>query len=260
MRLDERPELLRRVFGSGFGSCTCSAVPVPALVEELQDRRVDRLRVWGGADLYRLECDDCGAELAMGLEALAAAGAPRCGCGGCFGSDRLEEIIEAERELAERASAPRRLQDRLLKTRKDHLCSRCHSDIPAGETARYRVEIIEGEPVWVLFFEPKPGKLPEKTRMDKALNRSNGRLYVSQHDHGIMRIEFEMREPIRFLWGFVATLKNAVGRLEFERTEPDVWLPRKFDLEIDLRVFFRNRRQQVVREWIERQPLAETTS
>ena len=39
---------------------------------------------------------------------------------------------------------------------------------------------VRGEPCWVLSFEPRPGKLPEETRMDKALNRSTGRLYISQ--------------------------------------------------------------------------------
>ena len=114
---------------------------------------------------------------------------------------------------------------------------------------------VRGEPCWVLSFEPRPGKLPEETRMDKALNRSTGRLYISQRDHGMMRVEFEMGEPVRYLWGFIATLKSATGRLEFERVEPDVWLPQSFDFAIDLRIFFRNRHERVVREWVERRRL-----
>ena len=115
------------------------------------------------------------------------------------------------------------------------------------------VEDVRGEPCWVLSLEPRPGKLPEETRMDKALNRSSGRLYISQRDHGTTRVEFEMGEPIRY--GFLATLKSATGRLEFERIEPDVWLPQRFDCVLDLRVFFRNRHLRVVREWVERQRL-----
>ena len=115
------------------------------------------------------------------------------------------------------------------------------------------VEDIRGESAWVLSFEPRPGKLPEHTRMDKALNRSSGRLYIAQRDHGVMRIEFEMQEPMRYLWGLIATLKSAMGRLDFARVESDIWLPHTFDLEIDLRIFFRNRHQQVVREWVDRQ-------
>ena len=115
------------------------------------------------------------------------------------------------------------------------------------------VEDIRGESAWVLSFEPRPGKLPEHNRMDKALNRSTGRLYIAQRDYGVMRIEFEMQEPMRYLWGLIATLKSAMGRLDFARVESDIWLPHTFDLEIDLRIFFRNRHQQVVREWVDRQ-------
>ena len=114
-------------------------------------------------------------------------------------------------------------------------------------------EDIRGESALVLSFEPRPGKLPEKTRIDKALNQSSGRLYINQRDYGVMRIEFEMQKPLRYLWGLIATLRCAVGRLEFARVEPNVWLPHTFDLEIDLRVFFQNRHQQVVRQWVKRQ-------
>ena len=51
--------------------------------------------------------------------------------------------------------------------------------------------------------------------MDKALNRSTGRLYIAQRDYGVMRIEFEMQEPMRYLWGLIATLKSAMGPARF---------------------------------------------
>ena len=126
--------------------------------------------------------------------------------------------------------------------------------------ARYRAsvvgtEVVRGEPCWVLFFEPREGKLPENNRIDKALNRSTGRIYISQVDYGIVQIDFEMQKPVKYLWGFFATLRHAAGRLEFERVGPNVWLPQLFDLEIDLRIFFRGLRRHVTREWVQRQPL-----
>ena len=117
------------------------------------------------------------------------------------------------------------------------------------------VESVRGEPCWVLSFTPRPGKLPEKTRLDKALNRSSGKVYISQQDHGIARVEFQLQQPIRYLWGLTATLRHAEGRMEFERVERDVWLPKPFDVEIDLRVFFRTRHQRIALEWVERRRL-----
>lgn len=126
---------------------------------------------------------------------------------------------------------------------------------------RYRAEVtgqesVRGEPCWVVDFEPREGKLPENTRMDKVLNRSTGRVYVSRQDHGIMRIEFELREPVRYMWGMIASLSRARGQLDFSRVEPNIWLPHKFDMRIDIRVFFRTTRRRVVRQWVERQRIA----
>ena len=124
--------------------------------------------------------------------------------------------------------------------------------------ARYRAvmvgtAMVAGESTWVVDFEPRDGKLPERTRLDKALNRSTGRLYISQQDFGILRIEFQMRQPVKYLWGLLATLRRAEGQLDFERVDEDVWLPRSFDLAIELRVFFRTTRRHVNREWISRE-------
>ena len=123
--------------------------------------------------------------------------------------------------------------------------------------SRYRAEVIgeetiRGERCWVIAFEPRDGKLPERTRIDKALNRSTGRLYVSQEDHGVIRIEFALQRPIRYLWGLIATLRTATGHFDFERVAPNVWLPDAFDFRIEVRVFFRTRRQRILREWVER--------
>lgn len=125
---------------------------------------------------------------------------------------------------------------------------------------RYRAEVVgqetlRGERSWVIDFEPREGKLPENNRMDKVLNRSTGRLYVSQQDHGIMRIEFELQEPVRYVWGLIASLSHAVGGIDFQRVEPNVWLPQTFDMRIDIRVFFRTMRRHVMREWVERQTI-----
>ena len=116
------------------------------------------------------------------------------------------------------------------------------------------VETVGGEPCWAIAFTPRAGRLPEKTRIDKALNRSSGTMYVAQSDYGVARVEFRMDEPVRYLLG-LATLNQAVGSLDFERVEPDVWLPKLYNFRMELRIFFSTRRQRVVREWVERQVL-----
>ena len=123
-------------------------------------------------------------------------------------------------------------------------------------------EMVRGKRCWVITFRARHGKLPERTRLDKALNRSAGRAYIAQDDYGIMQIEFELLRPVRYLWGVIASLRRATGRLEFDRVEDAVWLPRAYDLHIDVRVLFRTTRQRIVREWIEHnrvEPLADAS-
>jgi len=113
-------------------------------------------------------------------------------------------------------------------------------------------EVVRGERCWVIHFWPRDGKLPQNTRIDKALNQSRGELYVSQEDYGVMQIDFRLLRPVRSLWGLFASLSQATGRLEFGRIEPDVWLPSAFDLRVDIRVLFRTQRRHIIREWVER--------
>ena len=122
------------------------------------------------------------------------------------------------------------------------------------EAAVVGVRPIDDEPHYVVEFKPRAGNLPEKTRMDRALNRSSGTLYIARKDYGLRRIEFATDESVGFFLG-LARLRSARGRLEFQRVAPDVWLPKRYDFGIDLRVFFRSRRQQIEREWIERRLL-----
>ena len=158
--------------------------------------------------------------------------------------ERRDEFVSEARELARRGEE--------LETNDERQVRLDQSLIDRFQGTVAGIEEVEGEPAWVVSFEPRPGKLPERTRIEKALNRSTGRLYVAQRDYGVMRVEFELQEPIRYLWGLIATLRRAEGRLDFARVEPGVWLPDTFDLEIDLRVFFRTRNQQVVRKWVSR--------
>ena len=119
---------------------------------------------------------------------------------------------------------------------------------------RYNVEIVGEEDVrghtcWVISMEPREGELPERNRMDVALNRANGRIWVAQDDFGVARVEFILRDPIKYLGGFLATVRKTNGRIEIDRYEPGVWMPSEFELQLDLRVLFKNIRRVISTEW-----------
>lgn len=110
-------------------------------------------------------------------------------------------------------------------------------------------EVLDGEPVWMLYLEPKDGDLPVRRRIDHALNKSTGRIWVSQRDYGLARVEFEMRESVRFWGGILGTLRSTTGRIEFDRVAEGVWLPRALEIRFDLRILFSNVRRRILRQW-----------
>jgi len=120
--------------------------------------------------------------------------------------------------------------------------------------SRYNTKLVGEERIrdyfcWVIQFEPREGDLPVERRLDEALNRSTGKLWISQEDFGLVRVEFEMREPIRYLAGILATVRDTVGRLEFDRIEEDVWFPVDFELALDMRILFKNIRRNIKLNW-----------
>lgn len=111
---------------------------------------------------------------------------------------------------------------------------------------------------WVIELKPRKGDLPVRRQIDNALNSSTGRIWVSQDDYGVARIEFEMAKSVRLWGGLLGTLRNTVGRLEFIRVKAAVWAPNTIDIRLDLRILFKNIRRRIVREWVDYMPLSAT--
>ncbi len=117
-------------------------------------------------------------------------------------------------------------------------------------------EEVRGHACWVVAFEPREGRLPDRRRMDKALNRSTGRIWIAQDDYGVARVDFTMQRPFRWLWGLVGTLRFASGRFDFQRLEPNLWMPAVSRIEFDVRVLFgiKSIRRRIRTEWLEHRP------
>jgi hypothetical protein len=120
---------------------------------------------------------------------------------------------------------------------------------------RYRYKMLRTEEVdrhrcWVIAFEPKEGELPVEEMMDHALNQSAGILWVAQDDYGLARLDFVMREPFKYWAGFLAIIRNTEGRLDSKRVEPNVWMPARFELKLDLNVMMiKNIRRLITKKW-----------
>ena len=113
-----------------------------------------------------------------------------------------------------------------------------------------RTEMAGGHRCWVVSFEPGEGPLPAEDAMDHALNQSTGTMWISQDDLGLVRLDFVMRKPFKYWAGLLAVIRNTEGRLDFQRVEPDVWLPSHFYLKLDLNVMMvKDIRRLIKKEW-----------
>lgn len=114
-------------------------------------------------------------------------------------------------------------------------------------------DVVDGSLCWVIGFEPREGRLPDNRRLDRAMNRSTGRLWIAQHDYGVRRAEFEMQRSVRWLWGIAGTLRRATGQLDFRRIESGLWIPDRTLVEIELGVFFglKTIRRRISNEWVD---------
>lgn len=124
------------------------------------------------------------------------------------------------------------------------------------DTRLVGTEEVRGHTCWVIAFEPRDGRLSDRRRIDKALNRSTGRIWIAQDDYGVARVDFTMQRPFRWLWGLVGTLRFAAGQFDYQRLEPNLWMPAASRIEFDVRVLFgiKSIRRRIRTEWLGHQP------
>ena len=116
-------------------------------------------------------------------------------------------------------------------------------------------DIVRGDSCWVIRFAPRAGRLPDERRIDKALNRSNGHLWITQDDYRVARVTFEMQRPFRWLWGIAGTLRHAAGQFDLQWIQPDLWTVARSRIEFHVKVLFgmKSIRRRVRSELVEHQ-------
>lgn len=109
-------------------------------------------------------------------------------------------------------------------------------------------ETVGGRTSSVVSFEPKGPHLPEKRRTDRLVNRLRGRLWVDREDYEITRVEAQIIEPVKMWGGLLATIRTFAMSFTQTRVEDGIWLPGRFDLRIQGRVFIKSFNEHQVAE------------
>lgn len=130
--------------------------------------------------------------------------------------------------------------------------------------ARY-VFTLEGEepfrnrPSHRIAFEPRPGRLPVQRRIDYALNKARGRVWIDRDTHEPARVEFELIDRVRLWWGMLGSIQQARGSLDrgpvlgaagrHADGAGGIWARIQFESYSDVRVVFSRTRRAEFRQW-----------
>lgn len=101
-------------------------------------------------------------------------------------------------------------------------------------------EVIGGRDAYVLRFEPNSGPLPVRHRYDHVLNRSHGRLWIDREEFAVLKVEFELIEPVRLWAGLLGSVSRLRGQLTLTELGGGAWHYKTLDLYIKGRVFIKS--------------------
>ena len=127
---------------------------------------------------------------------------------------------------------------------------------------RYTAELegirnLRGRPSYVLSFQPRPGKLPVRRRIDHALNKSRGEVWIDRETYEVARVQFELIERVRLWWGILGSVSDAKGHIERQPIGEDAWMPTELDIYFHVRVVFRTSRRGETTHWNAFEPVAD---
>ena len=131
-----------------------------------------------------------------------------------------------------------------------------------GLVGRYRValaekKIIDGRSTHVITFEPKSGQLPIRKRIDYALNKSGGKIFIDAETFEVARVEFRLIEPVGLWWGLLGKLRRAEGSIERKPLEDGYWAPTEFNMYLNMRILFSNKHYRRHSQWSDHSLLSE---
>ena len=119
------------------------------------------------------------------------------------------------------------------------------------------IRVLRGRPSYVISFQPRPGKLPVRRRIDRALNKSSGEVWIDEATYEIARVRFELIERVRLWWGILGTISDVTGQFDREPVADDAWFPTELDIYFHVRVLFSTTRRSETQRWSDFEPVAE---
>lgn len=146
-----------------------------------------------------------------------------------------EDLAKADREFIGRYEQWRRKlqregQDERTARMRHEEAERAKDRARAEEALRMfeftmeRRETLDGQPVIVISFTPKPDARPQ-SREAKIASSFAGRAYIHEHEYQLMRVEAEAVYDTSFGYGVIARLHKGAKAIAVRGKVGDAWLP-----------------------------------
>jgi hypothetical protein len=147
-----------------------------------------------------------------------------------------------------KSPSPSDLKEEEARLRKEREAARKRKDSDPENTIELNDELVgkydfqmqgedevEGRPVYVLTFKPKSQNLPVRRKLDYALNRMAGKVWVDEQDYEIAKVDMRLNGSAQLWWGLVASLRQFSLVLEQTRLPDGCWWPKHVDTTVDIR-------------------------
>lgn len=108
---------------------------------------------------------------------------------------------------------------------------------------------------YVLSFRPKSGDLPQRRRIDRALNKSSGILWIERGSYEVVRAEFSLKDKVKLWGGLIGNISDLQGQIEREQLDDGTWAPSRFSLYLKGRVFFKSLHMRQKISWSDFKPI-----
>jgi len=109
-------------------------------------------------------------------------------------------------------------------------------------------ELQHGRSILRVALKPKPNPPKARTQTDKVLNRLSGRVWIDEQLCDLVRADVRLTEPVSF-YAVIGVARQLRIVYEAQLVEDRVWLPARFDMEMDARRLFSQIRTRQTEEF-----------
>ena len=110
-------------------------------------------------------------------------------------------------------------------------------------------ELYRNRPTYRVSFHPRSDELPVRRRIDYALNKARGTVWIDRETYEAARVEFELIDKVRLWWGMLGTINHARGSVDRRPALDDTWVRVQFETYSDTRAVFKRTRRSEFRQW-----------